>query len=317
MNITQKFGVSGEMRLTLHDGFGNRTRPGDYDADFKNLILNSGLDQLPVYGLSQPSSVASVGTSSTAPVVTQTGLISPLASTSNVISSTRTYVASPDPYMESVRVYRFAVGAAAGNLAEVGMSREGHTGAPAYSRALIKDSGGSPTILTVLSTEALDVQYTHRTYLPTNTQTGTVIEPTSGESYDFTSMLSRVVADTDVSPDGWMGIVWPNNSGSVMWNAPVYSAISNFGSQTVGITGTAIGTAAWSDSRDTYVGGTYARTLNVTSTIASIPTGNFAGGKIRWAATGPAMKVMFDPPIPIDVTQSIKLTVKVTFGRHA
>lgn len=314
--IRQHFGVSGDFQLIPHDGNGNRTRANDFTADFPNMILDSGLDQLPVYGPAAVIQCTHVGTSSTTPVETQTSLVSPIASTDNAISTTYTYVDGAAPYMQTVRVLRFSVGAAAGNLAEIAMARELHTtGAPVYCRARILDGAGSPTVLVVLLTEALDVVYTQRIYLPTNTQTGSVV--IAGTSHSFSFMLSRVVADGDVSPVGWMSQNWPaSNMGSPMWNAPIYSAISSFGSATVGITGSEIGSATWSAIRATYVGGTYSATMEAKSTIESIPTGNIAGGKVRWAVSGPATKVQFTPVIPIDSTQSIKYTTKVTFGRH-
>ena len=316
VTINQHFGVSGHFQLVPHDGNGTATRGENFTADFPNMILNSGLDQLPVYGPATVIQYTHVGTSSVAPVETQTSLVAPVASTANAISTTYTYVDGVAPYMQTVRVLRFAVGAAAGNLAEIGMARDLHTaGVPAYCRALILDGGGAPTVLVVLATEALDVVYTQRLYLPTNTQTGSQV--IAGTTHSFTSMLSRVVADGDVEASGWMGQNWPgDNMGTPMWSAPIYSAISNFGTATVGITGTEIGTATWTDNRVAYVGGTYSATIEAKSTIETIPTGNIAGGKVRWAISGPATKIQFSPVIPIDATQSIKFVVKVTFGRY-
>ena len=128
---------------------------------FKNLILNAGLNRM---GTGSIVNAVQVGSGSTAPVVTDTALQSYVAGTYTLRGNEYGYQSST-PYFGWTRVtYRFAEGDAAGNLSEVGVGWD--ISGSLFSRALIVDSLGAPTTITVLSDEVLDVTYELRLYPP-------------------------------------------------------------------------------------------------------------------------------------------------------
>lgn len=161
---------------------------------FDNLITNNGLDQIMnvpggVYGIAYLFVNCFVGTGSATPLFTDGSLQAYLATASANSSTSLIYVAGPPPFWYVQYYYRFAVGTATGNLSEIGI---GHTPTNMFSRALIVDGGGSPTTITVLADELLDVTYEFRVYPPTADSTfafvlNGVSQSVTSRSYDITS----------------------------------------------------------------------------------------------------------------------------------
>ncbi len=137
---------------------------------FKNLITDSGLDRMG--DNSDYLSFCQVGAGSTAPAVGDTALASRVAGTFTIQSTALTVQSSAPYYVARTNTYRFAAGVAAGNLAEVGVGW-GLVGS-LYSRALILDAMGTPTTITVLADELLDVTYQIRQYMPTVDWSGSI-----------------------------------------------------------------------------------------------------------------------------------------------
>lgn len=165
---------------------------------FPNLITNQGLDRMG--GNNSYISYCAVGTGSTAPAFTDTTLVTPVAYTNTTQSSSISAQPSSPYYIERTVTKRFAVGTAAGNLSEVGM---GWSNGPStlYSRALILDGGGSPTTITVLSDEILDVTYRWRIYVPLTDVTGTIT--ISGSNYDYTIRAAEAASVGADPGGGW------------------------------------------------------------------------------------------------------------------
>lgn len=135
-----------------------------------NLILNRGLDAL---GEPQQRDLdgwmytLAVGSGSTPPAVTDTGLVAKVAQTNRSTAAgtvTSGRVLTPVPYGWYRKTYEFAAGAAAGNLSELGLKYSNNDNL-LNTRALIKDSSGQPTTITVLSDEILIVTYEVRVYV--------------------------------------------------------------------------------------------------------------------------------------------------------
>lgn len=145
---------------------------------FPNLMTNRGRDRLA--GTSSWASSGSycfVGTGNTAPAVTDLSLDSQLAKVVRD-SGTDTVVGSPDYYHQTESVFKFAVGAVAGNVAELGFSTTS-TDADLCVRELVRDGGGSPTTIPVAADEQLIITYIFRKYVPTGDYTGTTPEGVS------------------------------------------------------------------------------------------------------------------------------------------
>lgn len=135
---------------------------------FPNLITNSGLDHFGTItsdwmtGSTSPCRECSVGSGNTVPAVTDSGLVT-LIATKNGASVVKG-VDVPGRYLWARATYEFPVGDAAGNLSEIGI---GPPGLDLFSRALILDGASLPTTITVLSDEILRASYELRLNIPT------------------------------------------------------------------------------------------------------------------------------------------------------
>lgn len=225
-------GVSGRFVFTVHqsDGCGGVVAgTARTVAEFPNLITNTGLDMI---GNALDPNACVVGSGATAPAFTDTTLVTQVASTTTVNASTASYSASPE-YGQRSQTYRFAAGVAAGNLTEVGMKN----GSALWSRALILDGLGSPTTITVLATEVLDVTYVLRVQPPAADVTGNVV--ISGTTYNYTARPSQtgtwqnifgftsIFVPSITAYDGAIGARATQPSGNLAGGSAVANAYSN------------------------------------------------------------------------------------------
>lgn len=227
-----RLALSGHYKLETFktDESGNEI-PGtrEVKADwFDNLITNKGLDMIGYTAGNVPSSSyeymrgCQVGAGSTAPAFTDTALVSRINSTVNRLSvqDGRDLSNPTARYAYHRMVYRFSPGStsAAGNVSEIGVVGGVNDGSSAggalfptadlFSRALVLDGGGSPTTVTVLSDETLDVTYEVRVYVPNSDATGTVT--LNGSVYNWTVRASDIDQGPAVNGGGW-GSPSPNN----------------------------------------------------------------------------------------------------------
>ncbi|MGH8237836.1 MAG: hypothetical protein ACREXP_12540 [Steroidobacteraceae bacterium] len=272
---------------------------------FSNIVLDQGLD-LAITSGDSPSflNCCRVGTGNTAPANAQTNLIAHVAGTSNIITSSTGTVGTPDFYSWKIATYRFAQGAAAGNLAEVGIGNGTGNAANLFSRELIRDGGGSPTTVTVLGDEFLDVSYEHRLYA------GPLVDVAS------TVTISGVVYDTVARAAGAPGAAVVPWSMSVM-DASVYSgalgAVSGFpGGASSGASSTA--------NLGSYVNGNFFRDYTASWGLGNGNVGGCAAMAVSWRATlgggnAGAHQISFSPSLPKDGTKLMTLNVRRTFTR--
>jgi len=75
-------------------------------------------------------------------------------------------------FVDYTKVYEFSIGAAAGNLQEIGVGPD--ASGNLFSRALIVDAEGDPISLTILNSELLYVTYNIRRYIPNVDTTGQI-----------------------------------------------------------------------------------------------------------------------------------------------
>lgn len=186
-------GLHNEYKLTTHkaDAQGNPI-PGterDRTGWFHNLITDHGLNQ---FGVLRDNSInwargCRVGSGNSTPTTSDTNLQATIATTVDFIYvGLSRQLAEAPYYIEKTTMYRFGVGAAAGNVAEVGLvaaindSGATNPNTQVVTRALVVDSNGDPTVVTVLADEILDVTVRQRLYIPDDV-TGT-ITPSGGVS---------------------------------------------------------------------------------------------------------------------------------------
>lgn len=272
---------------------------------FKNLITDQGMNRL---GSGGGVSHVLVGSGSTPPANSDTQLASHVAVTGNVTANTSGYVAGPPYYVWTRYTWRFAQGAAAGNLSEVGVNWNGATSGSMFSRALIRDGNGNPTTITVLASEFLDVTYELRVYPP---QTDVTFQATiSGQTYNCTLRPSQLSNQST----GWVPSFFAGGGTDYqqLGYTAVYSGslgpVTDSPSGSVANTGSSYTTGAYSNNsfqRD----GSLAMGLN---------DGNLAGGIKVFVFQNRigTFQVEFTPAIPKTNAQLLTLNMRVSWARR-
>ncbi|WP_289115970.1 hypothetical protein [uncultured Psychrobacter sp.] len=156
-------GIAGEFRCVVTKADGTVKTDTGYQ---KNLILNQGLD---FFGGGKGNSInasCAIGSGNSTPAITQTKLDAFLALASGSdTTSDYSYVDEGDSLYKvwQQKKYRFT-GLDDVNISEVGLvSQGGATNYHLNTRALIKDSSGAPTSISLKLGETLDIYYkTHK-----------------------------------------------------------------------------------------------------------------------------------------------------------
>lgn len=307
MNIT--YGMRGEYKFLVKHEDGTQT-----ETDWqKNLILDAGLDYIATnnFWFSLFCAYCAVGTSSTAPTVSQTDVIAKLATSTSATGVTQVNLGSPTYGDESTRSFTFNVGAVVGNVAEVSVGWGNGAGSK-FSRALVVDGAGSPTTIPVTITDQLVVFYRLTVYPPVTDATGTVT--LAAVTYNWTARLSRgaVFIDSNVNA---IGLPVSANS----WY--FYGTGSTLGAVTSSPSGTQLLSTA-SVSLSTYTNGSFTRTFTYTwSPAAGNPTGGIVCAQYIQFANGSnsnqykAVQYSFSPAIPKDSTKTLQLAITVSWIR--
>lgn len=296
MELGCKIKVRGFFKLIATDANGKERLLADW---FPNLITNGGLDQLG--GAATWLTGCSVGSGNTAPADTDTQLSSIVASSSNIIGTASSVLAVSPYYGSRINTYFFAAGAATGVLAELGL---GLSPTALFSRALILNSMGAPTTVTVAGGESLTVFYEFRNYPPLTDTTGTVV--IGGLSYNY------IARAANVGGSNWA----PSKLGDIGGGA----LTTAFAGAIAAITGGPTGTNQAEDSgadvaytpgslhvdRNSVWGGASANFGGINSLL-------FLAGQIN-ASLG-QFQVGFNTPIPKDNTHSLTLTVRQFWAR--
>lgn len=270
--------------------------------DHPNMILNSGLNAL---GTSSVCNSCVVGTGSTPVSASQTALVSQIASTSTIQAQSTGRSTQAPYYIWGRRTFRFGQGTAAGNLTEVGTS--GDSGG-LFSRALILNSAGEPTTLTILTDEWLDVTYELRIYqnLEDFTTTIDLLGTTHTVIVRPANITSTITND--------VGYFFSHFLYNYQYNS--YNNHRHFNGAIGVITGEPSGSASGvSSSFTNYVSGSYSRGLVLNS---GLNDHNLSGGikathintyKGNW-------QVGYTPAIPKDSFKTLSLTFMFTWARH-
>lgn len=321
-----KFGVAARYKFEAvkldPDGqeiIGTRRDVTDW---FNNLITDSGLDLLGGGGIPLEYFVmCKVGSGSTTPTNTDTGLEAVVASTTTQQALTNG-TSGAAPYYGYVRkTFRFATGTAAGNLTEVGIFG-GPSNTVCFSRALIKNGSGDPITITILSDEVLDVIYEFRSYAPAATTYG----PITISSVDYSGNISPGLVTTadygwggyaangcwgPLNSYGTVGVLVRNDNGA--WNTP-----AAFATQTLGdVTSYPAGTVYYNTSvtASAYTNGNLYRDHEVLFDLNQGNTGSGIGSIFIPTSFG-AFQMSFTPVLDKISTKRLKLQLRVSWGRY-
>lgn len=293
--------VRGRYRMEAVKADGSRRLLADW---FDNLVLDNGLNILGT-GVGWIN-YCSVGTGNTAPATSQSALVTWVASTNTTTGSSTANSGSSPYYGQSTVTFRFAIGTATGNLSEVGVGAN-NNGTNLFSRALILDGGGSPTTITVLSSEALDVTYQLQMYAPTADVTGTVT--INAVSYSYTMRAANA------SSSAWSGLSTANDAGGVN-GCTVYNG--TIGAVTAGPSGSSA--SSGTINVQTYTSGNF----YVDSIVNfGLTNGNVSGGvsaiQLTMGTQRSSMgqfQLGISPSLPKDSSHTMTLTFRHSWGRY-
>lgn len=315
--FTGKLRFRGFFRLYTTNEKGEITKD---TGIFPNLITNGGLDFIgncPANGISYSiqdfTAMCAVGVGNATPAYTDVTLQSWLAamySAAGTGCSTNTsYNAGPPAYWQGQRSWQFAAGTATGNIAEIGVgpnsSQPPVATDPLFSRALVVDGSGNPTVIPVFASEALTVTYILQEYLDL-TDTNYMMS-LSGTPYSGVFRRSSVGAVPKLGISACSNIISANNI-CVVYNGVIGA-----------VTGSPSGA---SSSTNSYIGdpghtlGTYSKTLTYSFDINS---GNLPGGisAFWWSYSGiGAWQCSVTPVIPKTNAYNMSLVSSVSWSRY-
>lgn len=314
ITATQHCKYKGWFRLYTTNVHGKITKDTGF---FPNLITNQGLDYIGncngvAYGIPDFTAMVCVGTGNATPAFTDTHLQAWLATkedtSGNGCSQNQSYNAGPPAYWQGQRSWQFPAGSATGNIAEIGVAPDDgapspHTNPPIFSRALVVDGSGNPTVIPVLANEALTVTYVLQMYIDLTDTNYTM--SLSGTSYSgvFRRAQINTVGDLGISPTmnvggGRFGLSTYNGSIQGVTQAPTGS--NTFVAASVG----------------SYTNGTYYLSFSCTY---SVNQGNFTGGitALMWSnyAVG-NWQGSVSPAIPKTASYAMTLNWNISWARY-
>lgn len=318
-------GGIGECEYTLKKYKADTNQLVQEVGPFSNLITNQGLNR---WGTAGFGSYTFVGTGTVAPAVTDTTLGNYLAYQSSDAPGGSWNPAisrggSPDYWVMGSGTQRFNAGVATGNLTEVGfgyfngaMTSANHR---VSSRALIVDSLGAPTSITVLADEYLDVTYSMKYYPYTGADVIQTVN-ISGVSYTFTTRALSALSSRFVSPAYALALRCYVNTytGPNLSTPPALSAVTDDVMTNPGAT-----SKLPLATPQAYVDGSLSLTSVVT---AGLGAGNLAYGirgmivpiRDEFASSGLSNtnQVTVSPAIPKDSTKVLSFGLTYSWGRY-
>ena len=308
--MNTNIGMTGEFRCVVKKSDGSTKIDTGYQ---KNLILNQGLDFFGGGKGADMMAYCVIGSGNSQPVYTQNKLDTAITGVVGSLDSYKyDYNAARDGNLyktNTVCKYSFT-DLNNVNISEVGLASNYSNKTTYYlcTRALIKDSQGNPTTITVLSGEILEVYYKLWEIYDTTDKTGqiNVLDGAGNQApYNYKARLMKV---GDAAYSGYVGSLNRNWKNQYLYSGDL-----------VAITGTPSGELYSSGSLQVspYVLGSY---KSVYSFEVAISAGN---GKIRTYALAVLgyWQIRFgsvadDSPITKTSTQTLSIPIEVSWGRY-
>ena len=159
MNLELGVKASGTFKVQVLSKKKELIKESDWQ---NNLILDQAIDRL-FFGWFAPAFLY-VGTGNSTPTTSQVGLDAPFAAEGGLVASTENFLdRAPYGTFTHNAEYQFEQGSIVGNIAELGIT----DGDNVYlTRALIKDSLGNPTTISVAADQILRVFYSIEITIP-------------------------------------------------------------------------------------------------------------------------------------------------------
>lgn len=272
-----------------------------YKTSFKNLIVDNGLNNAATLTIDSLTTRCRLGSSTGNITTGDTDLGNRVGSFATATSPIYGHSSgNPAWYTYARYNYVFAAGSVVGDLAEIGFF---DTSDSMFSHARLKDGVGEPTVVTVLSDEAIYVTYEVRKYPQETDQTGTFVLAVNGIDTTFNFTARPALINTGTSTNYWYG---SHQLGSD-------TNIVAYESKTLGtVTGTPTGTAvAGVGTLDTYIAGSFKSTLNC---VFDPPVANFATG-IGSMMLSNGFQISFNPVLPKTSDRRLVLPLSILYAR--
>ena len=200
MNLQTGAKIGAKFKFIVKKQDGSISKEIDW---FHNLVLDAGLLRMPIGTWIDR---CCVGSGNSTPIASQASLDAFVASTTVSLNNQAGWDSTTNPtYLYERNTWRFAQGAAKGNLSEVGLGWGDNT---LWNRALIKDTVGNPATITILADEVLDVVAEIRVY-PAQTPSG---------SFQLKDKFGSVVSTHSYSSKISLGGGYWGSSGQVEGN---------------------------------------------------------------------------------------------------
>lgn len=169
--MTNKYGIWGEFYWEIVD-----EKTGRIDSSGKkkkNLILNQGLDALAVRSFVDNVAYCAVSANTTAPLYTDTGLISEFSRTNTLDTSiaNSSITSLVGNVYSFTRVFKFSANLNPAYYGSVGWSYSATIGNNLFSKALIEDTNGNANLIFVQASKYLRIYYTINITLSPSTST--------------------------------------------------------------------------------------------------------------------------------------------------
>ena len=276
---------------------------------FANLILDAGLNGIGTNGTSWLTTAA-LGTGTAAPTPADTGLSSPVSTTTTLSGTNGAQTATTPRYAWTRWTKRFAQGTATGTWTEVGVGR---TATQLWSRALILDGLGAPTSLSVAAIEFVDIEYELRVYPNETDVTGVKTIGGINTTYTIRPRENDVTSAVAMVNGNWMTTI--GTSGALMFFNGALNA--NY----IQPSGTSDSFATPTNQVAAYVNNSRTKRITYNSGISN---GNLSGGVASIIAyemydgthSSRTFKCGFSPPIAKTNAYTLSLTFDFTWGRR-
>lgn len=316
-------GVAGEFRVVVKRADGSTKIDTGYQ---KNLILNQGLD---FFGKDNGSMTAYcvVGSGNSAPAFSQNKLDAFLAATGTtgypsypVYKTDYDKIRDGNLYKASV-TNKYSFTNIVGNISEVGLASD-YSNSTTYNlctRALIKDSQGNPTTITVLSGEQLDIYYKlwRITDLTDKNTTLNVLDGIGGSApYNVITRPSYIgfnSGDYDYA-NKVIGIPAANRMGSALNVKGDTGELTIANSAFNPVNSSGVSSITWSP----YVAGSYKRQLTANATVNDLNLNirrfqvQIGFGDFQFRVG----KVSDDSPLVKNNTQTLSIPIEISWGRY-
>lgn len=306
MNIQTGGKVSGVYGIKVLRNAGTDKEHLEDFGESPNMLLDGFFERFASGGLRFNGWSMFVGTGTTPVEGTQTQLVSQVGSYISMPATVNNNVKVGNDYIaSSTGIAEWAIGAIVGNISEAGVRLGPIIGSTVDSRALITDSQGSPTTITVTSEDKLIVNYTLKYIIPIEQHVSVV---------DFAGTQTTCTLERLAALD--------NNRNSLK-TAFVYGfpalLKASYSQELINDPESTASPGTDYDAKITY--STPAPLVRRSSYLLKAGNGNTSRG-IKYVSVPasisqyyPFMGVHFDPPIPKDNTKTLTLNFDFTLTR--